>query len=180
MKGQFVLIVVLAIVGATAAAGGLGSRESGHAAADPPTHIKAEFKFVDDGTTLKVSGEARGMAPTETYASLVYDVGSFAEGPGACAPSIFNPLDPDFIQNTMFLGVWEVEPPRVFRRPHCVRGWGYGKTKQILPGGPRASGADGRGARERARLTVGCDPLDRVQDRLYGRNTSKVGAADRA
>ncbi len=108
MKRQFVLIVVLAIVGATAAAGGLGSADRGHAAADPPTHIKAQFKFVDDGTTLRVSGKAHGMAPNATYVSLVYDVGSFSEGPGACAPSIFNPTDPDFILNTMFLGVWKV------------------------------------------------------------------------
>ncbi len=109
MKRQFVLIVVLAIVGVTATAGGLGSAERGRAAADPPTHIRAKFKFVDDGTTLKVFGNARGMAPNATYASLVYDVGSVAGGPGACAPSIFNPTDPNFILNTMFLGLWEVD-----------------------------------------------------------------------
>ena len=109
MTRQSVLIVVLAIVGATAAAGGLGSAERGSAAADPPTRIKAKFEFVDDGTTLRVFGNARGMAPNATYASLVYDVGSLAEGPGACAPSIFNPTDPNFILNTMFLGLWEVD-----------------------------------------------------------------------
>ncbi len=81
MKRQFVLIVVLAIVVATATAAGLGSAERGRAVADPPTRISAAFEFVDDGTTLKVSGNARGMAPNATYASLVYDVGSVAEGP---------------------------------------------------------------------------------------------------
>ncbi len=109
MKRQIVLIVVLAIVGATATAGRLGSVELGRAAADPPTHIEAKFRFVDDGTTLRVFGNARGMDPSVTYGSLVYDVGSVAEGPGACAPTIFSPTNPDFILNTMFLGQWEVD-----------------------------------------------------------------------
>ncbi len=108
MKRQFVLIVVLAIVAATAAVGGLGTAERGRAAADRPTNISAEFTFKDDGTTLRVFGSALGMDPNATYGSLVYDVGSVAEGTGACAPSIFNPTDPDFILNTMFLGVWKV------------------------------------------------------------------------
>ena len=108
MKRQFVFIVVLAIVGAAAMAGGSISAERGRAAADPPTNIRAEFSFVDDGTTLRVFGRAHGMDPNATYGSLVYDVGSVAEGTGACAPSIFNPTDPNFILNTMFLGVWEV------------------------------------------------------------------------
>jgi hypothetical protein len=109
MKRQFVLIVVSAIVGATAAVGGLGSAERGRATAAPPTNIEAKFTFVDDGTTLKVFGIARGMASNETYASLIYDVGSVAEGPRACVPSILDPTDPDFIGNTMFLGLWEVD-----------------------------------------------------------------------
>ena len=32
------------------------------------------------------------------------------------------------------------DPHRVFRRLHSLRGWRHGKTKQILPGGPRAGG----------------------------------------
>ena len=109
MKRQIVLIVVLAIVGATATAGRLGRAELGRAAADPPTHVEAKFRFVDDGTTLRVFGNARGMDPSQTYVSLVYDVGSVAEGPGACTPTIFSPTNPDFILNTMFLGQWEVD-----------------------------------------------------------------------
>ena len=109
MKKQCVLIVVFAIGGATVTAGVMGSAESGSAQADPPTQITAEFEFAEDGTTLTVLGTARGMAPNATYASLVYDIGSFAEGPGACAPSIFDPTDPNFILNTMFLGMWEVD-----------------------------------------------------------------------
>ena len=30
-----------------------------------------------------------------------------------------------------------------------MRGWGHGKTKQVLTGGPRAGGSDGPGTRER-------------------------------
>ena len=108
MKRLFVLIVVLAIAGATVAVGGFGTGDRGSAAADRPTNITAEFRFVDDGTTLRVTGVASGMDPNATYGSLVYDVGSVAEGTGACAPSIFNPTDPDFILNTMFLGLWKV------------------------------------------------------------------------
>ena len=108
MKKRFVLIVILAIAGTTMA-GGFGFVALGRAEATPPTHIEAKFAFVDSGTTLRVFGRARGMDPTSTYASLVYDVGSVTEGPGACAPSIFNPTDPDFILDKMFLGLWEVD-----------------------------------------------------------------------
>ena len=109
MKRQFVLIVVLAIVGATAAVGGLISAERGRAAADPPTNIRAVFSFVDDGTTLTVTGTAKGLDPGETYLSNIYDLDSVADGPDACAPAIFDPRDPDFILPTMFLGFWTVD-----------------------------------------------------------------------
>ena len=75
MKKRFVLIVILAIAGTTMA-GGFGFVALGRAEATPPTHIEAKFAFVDSGTTLRVFGRARGMAPNSTYASLVYDVGS--------------------------------------------------------------------------------------------------------
>ena len=35
------------------------------------------------------------------------------------------------------------EPPRDFRRLHFLRGWGHGKTKQILTRGQRTSSTDG-------------------------------------
>ena len=37
----------------------------------------------------------------------------------------------------------EYEPPRDFRRLHFLRGWGHGKTKQILTRGQRTSSTDG-------------------------------------
>ena len=36
-----------------------------------------------------------------------------------------------------------LEPPRDFRRLHFLRGWGHGKTKQILTRGQRTSSTDG-------------------------------------
>ena len=42
------------------------------------------------------------------------------------------------------------EPPRDCRRLHSLRGWGYGKTKQILSRGPGEGGSDGHRACERA------------------------------
>ena len=38
------------------------------------------------------------------------------------------------------------EPPRVSRRPHFLRGWGHGKSKQVRTGGAGAGGSHGRGA----------------------------------
>jgi hypothetical protein len=35
------------------------------------------------------------------------------------------------------------EPPRDCRRPNSLRGWGHGKTKQVLPRSPGTSGSDG-------------------------------------
>ena len=109
MTRNFTLIVASSMIVAAAAAGGLGFPKRGRVAADPPTSIRAEFRLVDDGTKLTVVGHARGMTPGVTYGSLIYDVGAVAEGPRACAPSIFNPTDPDFILNTMFLGLWKVD-----------------------------------------------------------------------
>ena len=45
-----------------------------------------------------------------------------------------------------------------------LRGWGHGTSKQVLARGTGACGSDGLGARVRARLAVGRDPLDRGQD----------------
>ena len=71
--------------------------------------ITAKIKFVDDGTTLMVTGKAKGLDPAESYLSNIYDIGSFPSGPGACVPTIFDSQDPDFILPTMFLGFWEVD-----------------------------------------------------------------------
>ena len=44
------------------------------------------------------------------------------------------------------------EPPRLSRRPHCLRGWRHGKANEVLSGSTGARGAAGAGAAARARL----------------------------
>ncbi len=41
--------------------------------------------------------------------SLIYDNDSVATGPLACEPAIFDPTDPDFILDRMFVGFWDVD-----------------------------------------------------------------------
>ena len=71
--------------------------------------VKARIQFVDDGTTLTVTGTAAGLDPAESYVTLIYDNGSVPSGPRACQPTIFNPEDPDFLLATMFIGFWTVD-----------------------------------------------------------------------
>src|SRR5207245_11773028 len=73
-----------------------------------------------------------------------------------------------------------VEPPRVYRRLHSLRGWGHGETEPVFPGGARASGADGVRAHPGTRVAVGGDHLDRREDRVCGRDAAELGATGRA
>ena len=77
--------------------------------AGSPTGVTAEIEFEDDGTTITITGEAEGLTPGVPYASLIYDIGSFAQGPIACEPTIFDPADPNNIFATMFVGIWDVD-----------------------------------------------------------------------
>ena len=74
-----------------------------------PRPIEVEIDFEDDGAVLSVTGEAEGLTPGDTYISLIYDIGSEAEGPDACEPTIFDENDPNFILFTMVLGFWNVD-----------------------------------------------------------------------
>ncbi len=71
--------------------------------------VHANIVFVDDGTTLVVSGTATGLDPNESYLTLIYDNGSVPGGPDACAPTIFDPTDPGFLLGTMVIGSWTVD-----------------------------------------------------------------------
>ena len=59
----------------------------------------------DASTGLVVNGVAKGLDPAQTYVSLIYNDGSLASGPNACAPT--NGL----LDGTqMFVGFWNVGP----------------------------------------------------------------------
>ena len=116
MKKLLIVLLTVAVALGTAALVNAGSSQEGEAELeDPgnnlssPTGVEAEIEFEDDGSTLKISGEAEGLTPGVPYASLIYDVGSLAEGSDACEPAIFDPDDPNNIIETMFVGFWEVD-----------------------------------------------------------------------
>lgn len=72
--------------------------------------VKGTINFDDNGVDENVvSGTAWGLNPAGTYVSLIYDNRSLPGGPLACEPAIFDPADPDFILETMFVGFWEVD-----------------------------------------------------------------------
>ncbi len=73
------------------------------------SRVLATIHFADDGVNLLVTGVATGLDPGETYLTLIYDNGSVAGGPRACAPTIFDPGNPDFLLATMLVGFWEVD-----------------------------------------------------------------------
>src|SRR5688572_28403925 len=73
-----------------------------------------------------------------------------------------------------------IEPPRVYRRLHSLRGWGHGESEQIFSGSAGARGADGVRAHAEPRVAVGCDHLDRREDRVCGGNAAALGATGRA
>ncbi len=74
----------------------------------PESKILGQISLMDTGgpeTGLVVSGEAKGLDPNGTYVSLIYNDGSLASGPNACAPT--NGL----LDGTqMFVGFWNVGP----------------------------------------------------------------------
>jgi hypothetical protein len=72
------------------------------------------------------------------------------------------------------------ESPRLSRRPHFLRGWGYGKSEQVFTRGTRTSGAVGVGAARRTRVPMGSDGFDREQDWVHPGELTEMGASGRA
>jgi len=73
--------------------------------------IQAEILFLDTGSDvngLVVSGRATGLDPTQTYFSLLYNVGSIPGGPVACTPA--PPPAPQISFAQMFINFWTVAP----------------------------------------------------------------------
>ena len=91
---RFRLLTVMLAVGlivalpAVSYAGHLGTA-TGQANLHPvgASGVKGNFTFVDNGSTITMSGTARGLIPGDTYVSLIYDVGSVPGGPTVCEPT---------------------------------------------------------------------------------------------
>lgn len=70
--------------------------------------VKGHLAITDDGSSLTVTGTARGLDPSNPvgYASLFYGIGSVPGGPHSCepAPEAENRLT----QAQMFIGFWVV------------------------------------------------------------------------
>ena len=109
--GVLAAALVLSVLSGALLAGQGGPSRRGKADLRPidESGIKARIVFVDDGTTLTVTGIAAGLDPAETYLTLIYDNGSTGSGLRACQPTIFDPTDPDFLLATMFVGFWTVD-----------------------------------------------------------------------
>lgn len=66
--------------------------------------IKAALIFSDNGGALRVRGVATGLDPTQTYVTLLYDVGSVARGNSACLPT-----DNSLTFTQMVVNFWRVD-----------------------------------------------------------------------
>jgi hypothetical protein len=82
------------------------AQQTGFAQVQPVngSDIEAIITFSDDGDTLKVIGVATRLDPTQTYVTLLYNVGSLAEGPTACLPT-----DDSLTFTQMVVGLWVVQ-----------------------------------------------------------------------
>ncbi len=112
----FLLVTVLAAPLVFVVADGGDEREGEAELEDPgnyafgPSGVTAEIEFVDDGTTLTITGEAEGLTPGVPYVSLIYDIFSSAEGDFACEPGLADDDPSPFnIFATMFVGEWVVD-----------------------------------------------------------------------
>ena len=61
-----------------------------------------------------------------------------------------------------------IEPPRVDRRLHPLRGWGHEKFNTVFGRGKAACSSDGHGAHTGPWVTMGRDPVYFREDRMYG------------
>ncbi len=68
--------------------------------------VKATLVFVDDGSSLRVTGTATNLDPQKRYLSLIYDPGSQPSGPNACIPSVLPPVG-GLSFDQMQLGDWQ-------------------------------------------------------------------------
>ncbi len=88
--------------------------------------------FVDDGTSLHVTGTAINLDASATYFSLLYDKDSVPSGANACEPTPGS----DFTQQQMVVGFWQPLTGSSTRTIDVVKT----KTSLTPPAGPFASG----------------------------------------
>lgn len=67
--------------------------------------VRAMLVFSDNGETLRIRGIAKGLDPTQTYVSLLYDLGSRPGGGDACLPT-----DESLSFPQMVVNFWKVRP----------------------------------------------------------------------
>jgi hypothetical protein len=105
MKGKKLILLAMAIVLLLVIpAVVLAAKSDAKAHAKPPTNISAKFTFDDDGTTLTITGKAKGMDSGHPYVTLIYGHGSVVNGVDACEPP-----DPNLVLGArMLVGTWTV------------------------------------------------------------------------
>lgn len=109
---RWVVVSVLALFAFSLAAQAPPAGQATGSARQTPINgsgIQAEILFLDTGSDangLVVSGKATGLDPTQTYFSLLYNVGSVPGGPAACTPAA--PPAPQITFAQMFTNFWTV------------------------------------------------------------------------
>jgi hypothetical protein len=148
-----------------------------------PTHsilddLAAEFGYTSAGESLKSArAQCRRMVEQGEAATCEYVEANRRETAIRFVIDAFNGRVDAILTRVRRDNHGQLEPHRVCRRLHYLRGWGHGETKQVFPRGSRAGGADGSGAPGRPRFAVGGGAVDREQDRLHGGDVAAMAAA---
>jgi len=81
-----------------------------------------------------------------------------------------------FTQSFLALAKKNGEPRRILRRLQSLREWSYEQKIEVFPGSPRTGCASGARAAWWAFVDVGGRRVDRAHDRLFQRDSARVGA----
>lgn len=96
------------------------------------SQVRGRLAITDDGSSLTVTGTARGLDPSNPvgYVSLFYGVGSVPGGPHSCEPA----PDPDnrLTESQMFIGVWVVAADGTGTLNATMDGAAYAPVERII------------------------------------------------